>query len=179
MIAFESGRIGQELDKQAALDREWLPEPHAENAQGFPAWTPYYDAAAVAELCEAEQAHHACGAAELALKDAIQSLEVLLLRYSERFGDPAQLWRLTSPDYQYTQELFAPCIAALKAARKFNEARGEPTAELVKQAREKLNPEVHRQAAEQNKEAEQATRFCSNFLNWISKYEGETDANQR
>lgn len=171
MIAFESGRIGTELDRQARQDLERLPQAHAEDSQGFPAETPYYDAEAVATLCEAEQSHHVYGTAELALKAAIQSLEVVLLRYSERFGDPAQLWKLTSPDYQYTQELFAPCLVALKAARAFNEARGEPTAKLVNEARAKLNPEIHRQAAEQSKEAERATRFCSNFLSWISKYE--------
>lgn len=172
-----SQSIGEELDRQARRDRDYLEGPHErELMQG--GTDNLYDATAIVELTEAQYAHGRYSRAEEALRKAGIALEAALYPYIEDMRHQAFRGTVREAEYRYLTTLFDESITAIKTARKLNDLQGDFTATRVEKAKAAVNPEIQKQAAEQTKDAERATKFCGNFLTWLSECEetltGET-----
>ena len=106
-MQLESKRIGDDLDRRAERDRNWLPEPHMEGGQGFPPELPYYDSAAIIELCEAEQDHLRYSIVSQSLKEAIQFLEATLVTYEDDFPFHNSRSPERQARYDYIRKMFS------------------------------------------------------------------------
>jgi len=182
----ESTRITKELELLERRDREWLPRIDQSNEPGYVLPAGEYTAqqlaweaekAAVVELCRAEQSHHRYSRAEAALKQAIIELEIVLYPYEEDMRHQNYRGDERQASYDYTKTLFHKALAELKSARKLNNELGIFTGKKVAAATAKVNPTAQKELAEQISEAGHATKFCENFLTWISKQPTQGELN--
>lgn len=90
---------------------------------------------------KAEDAHRRFGAVERTLKDALQELEVAVIRIEEDEHYHRRVLNqepACAADYAYIRSVLCQLIAAVKEARKKNDAMGEPTAAKLKAAASKV-----------------------------------------